>query len=610
MPDLRISGIKVKEAMTQDFGIVKESDTLVQVLKLFDENPWEEVLVSDENSNLTGIVTKKRLQRFISGNSMRKNIPVGEIFNCDLITTTCDEDLIRARDIMRFHHIGRLPVLGEEGKVVGILTARDVCNGFSDKLARLSEHMYAILENISEGVQVVDCDGIVRFWNRNAEKLYGIKAEEIVGRSLKDFFPDDIIFYVIETLKPRQNVLYELRPGLHILRNATPVVFRGIENKERENPTLGVVCTNKDVSQIRNLMDQLYDAKKRVMKLESLMKQEEDPVNMLFYTEDAKMKKILRKAERVAKTNAPVLIQGESGTGKELLAKIIFQNSCRPQKPFIEINCSAIPESLFESEMFGYEPGTFTGGSKSGKKGKFELAHRGTLFLDEIGELSLDMQVKLLRVIQEKRFYRVGGTSPIEVDVRIIAATNRNISKLVEQNKFREDLFYRLNVITLEIPPLRERVDDIPGLTMRFVKKFGLMYSRPISGIAPEVMEILTAYEWPGNVRQLQNILESIVILTEGDFITTQSLVDAGVMETLCGSKVELGQMLLKESDNKLNDKSLENRLAKTEKELIMQALEQCNYNKAKTAKVLGIPRSTLYYKIRSMGIRGHLIIF
>ncbi len=604
MAGLRISGIKVKDAMTQDFGIVDQSATLARVLGLFNENGWEEILIRDRKGCLVGIVTKKRLERQLSNcSSKQKNLPVGAFFSCNLITTTCEEDLIRARDLMRFHRVGRLPVLSAAGEVLGILTARDVCNGFSDKLAQLSEHMFAVLDNISEAIQVVDCEGVVRFWNRNAEILYGITAGEIVGKDLKDFFPGDLIYNVIETLRPSHNLLCEIQPGLYVLRNASPIVLRGFENDGSGGRTLGVVCTNQDVSHIRYLMDQLNDAKKRVMKLESMMVREEDPFNKLFYTEDIKTKKILAKAERVAKTNASVLIQGESGTGKELLAKLVFQNSNRSQKPFIEVNCCAIPESLFESEMFGYVPGSFTGACRTGKKGKFELAHQGTLFLDEIGELSLDMQVKLLRVLQEKRFYRVGGNDPVDVDVRIIAATNRNISKLVQLNRFREDLFYRLNVVTLEVPPLRERVDDIPGLTYGFLKKFGLMYNRPISGIAQKVMDLLIGYAWPGNVRQLQNMLESVIILMEGNFITEKSLIEAGVMEILTASGIGPEPLPLSKSESMPDERSLGNCLGKIERELITHALEECGHNKAKAAKLLGIPRSTLYYKIKSLEI-------
>jgi PAS domain S-box len=322
-------------------------------------------------------------------------------------STTSEEELVDARDVMRKRKIGRLPVLDNEGRVVGVLTARDVCNGFSSKLEMLGEHMYAVMENISDAIQVIDCDGMVSFWNRGAEKLFGIKARDIMGRNLAEFMPDDLPLRVIESLEPIYNTLTEVKEGVYIRRNAVPVVFSNGE-------IVGSVCTSQDVSQIMNLINKLDKAKSRVRNLERLFGETENK-DELFYTINPETLKILQQARRVAATDATVLITGESGTGKELLANVIYRESKRNDKPFIEINCGAIPETLFESEMFGYEAGSFTGALKSGKPGKFELARGGTLFLDEVGELPYEMQSKLLRVLQEKTFYRVGERSPSPV---------------------------------------------------------------------------------------------------------------------------------------------------------------------------------------------------
>lgn len=320
-----------------------------------------------------------------------------------------------------------------------------------------------------------------------------------------------------------------------------------------------------------------------------------------FYTVHPQTQRLLEQARRVAQTDATVMIQGASGTGKELLAQLIHTHSKRAAKPLIEVNCSAIPESLFESEMFGYEAGAFTGGSKGGKAGKFEIANGATLFLDEVGELPLDMQAKLLRVIQERRFYRVGGTAPIEVDVRLIAATNRDIVQLVQEGRFREDLFYRLNVINFEIPSLEERRGDIPGLVTRILQKLGRLYDKEISGVEPEVMELLVKYHWPGNVRQLQNKLETVVILMEGTVITRQTLEEVGVLDVVAGQRdlaaktVDIGQPLY--------DDNLKKSVDQREREMIVRALKDCAHNKSSAAKLLGIPRSTLYYKMKNLGI-------
>lgn len=596
MPDMRITDIKVGEAMSREFGSVSRDTTLEEVINSMLANQWEEVVVVDQRHELVGLATREHLVRALS-EGVPQNRPIAEICRREVITTSCYEELAKARDVMRWHKIGRLPVLDDEGGIVGLLTARDVCNGFSGKLEMLGRHMYAVMENITEAIQVVDCNGVVSFWNDAAEKLFGIKAEDIVGRKLAHFFPNDIILKVIVTGEPIRNVLCQVREGVLAIRNAVPVVTP-------DGETIGAVCTTQDVSTTKSLLEKLDQATSRVRRLEHRVKRSEEETYEPFYTVNEVTKRILQQAKRVATTDATVLIQGESGTGKELLAHVIYRNSKRRHRPFVEVNCSAIPESLFESEMFGYDPGAFTGGKREGKPGKFELAHGGTLFLDEVGELPLEMQAKLLRVIQERRFYRVGGTTPIEVDVRLIAATNRDLHQLVAQNRFREDLFYRLNVVTFEIPPLHARKEDIPGLVDRFVKELGCLYERQVRGIARDALEVFLNYDWPGNVRQLHNVLESIIILMEDDYITLKSLAEAGVLETLtAGTKTRSPGIPKNVAD--LKDEGLDDVMVRTEKEIIVKALEDCHYNKTRAAELLGIPRSTLYYKLRSLGIAG-----
>ncbi|MGI6434643.1 MAG: sigma 54-interacting transcriptional regulator [Syntrophomonadaceae bacterium] len=597
MPDLRITELRVAEAMSRDFGTVNHSTPVDEVVDLILKNHWDEVVVVNEKQEFVGLVTKETLVRNIS-NGLPQDLPIKAICSGHIITTTMDEDLVEARDIMRRKRVGRLPVINNGGQVVGLLTARDVCNGFSSKLEMLGEHMYSVLENIVEAIQVIDCDGRVSFWNLAAERMYGVASRDIIGKYLADYFPDDLLLQVIHHMQSYQNILTELDSGLYVIRNAVPVVFSN-------GDMLGAVCTSLDVSHTRKLIDKLDHAQTRVRNLERII----GPPDLLgeepFYTVNPETRRILEQAKRVADTDATVLIQGESGTGKEIMARVIYDNSKRRKHPYIEINCSAIPENLFESEMFGYESGSFTGASRAGKAGKFELAHEGTLFLDEIGELPLEMQAKLLRVIQERRFYRVGGSNPISADVRIMAATNRNMAELVEEKRFRSDLYYRLSVVVLEIPPLRERKDDIPGLTRLFLRRLGVEYGRQIKGIDGEVMKLLEAYHWPGNVRQLQNLLESVVILMEDDYVTLDSLKEAGVMDTLQGVERAPSSMppVSRAEEAEAGITHLDNLLDKHEREAIIKALQVSRYNKTKAAKLLGIPRSTLYYKIKSLGI-------
>ncbi len=299
--------------------------------------------------------------------------------------------------------------------------------------------------------------------------------------------------------------------------------------------------------------------------------------------------------ERVADSNATVLITGESGTGKEVTALSIHHLSYRREKPYVPINCAALPESLLESELFGHERGAFTG-AVARKLGRFELADNGTLFLDEVTEMPLSMQVKLLRVLQERQFERVGGTESIHVNVRVIAATNRDPVECIKDGTFREDLYYRLNVLPIHIPPLRLRAEDIPLLTMHFLQKFNPAQEQMIS---PEAMGLLMTYEWPGNIRELQNVIERSVILSQGNDIKVHHLPkEIQSIQTLANSKNEVDQGLI------LNfpDKGIS--FDEVERELILKALEKSSGNQTKAAHLLGLTRSALLYRAQKYQIK------
>ncbi len=292
---------------------------------------------------------------------------------------------------------------------------------------------------------------------------------------------------------------------------------------------------------------------------------------------------------KVADTQATVLIEGESGTGKEVVARLLHQQSSRANKPFVAVNCAAIPESLLESELFGYERGAFTG-AVSRKKGKFEIASGGTLFLDEVGEVSPKIQVKLLRVLQEKNFERVGGNEAIKMDARIIAATNKNLKKSVRDGEFREDLYYRLQVIPVYMPPLRERREDIADLVDYFLKKYA--GGRNIKGLGPEAMALMSRYDWPGNIRELENAIERAVILCSGGVITPKYL----PREVTGEDRAEKGLPIdLPDEGVSLDD---------IERNLIIKALEKSGGNQTKASRLLGITRSALIYRMEKHGIQ------
>lgn len=309
-------------------------------------------------------------------------------------------------------------------------------------------------------------------------------------------------------------------------------------------------------------------------------------VSRLLIGKSLSMHDVLNAVNRAAPTRANVLITGESGVGKEVIADSIHEISNRNDKPFIKVHCAALPEALLESELFGYEKGAFTG-AVNRKRGRFELAHEGTLFLDEIGEINQNIQIKLLRVIQEKKFERIGGEQTIEVDVRIIAATNKDLKKEVEAGKFREDLYYRLNVVHIHVPPLRERKDDIPMLAQSFLEEFCKENKKKIHGFEPGARALLFSYSWPGNIRELRNVIESAVVMTTHSIITVE----------------DLPPSIRTSSEQPFIRIPIGTSLAEAEKIIIRDTLMANKFNKSKTAELLGIGRKTLYQKINEYNL-------
>ncbi len=306
------------------------------------------------------------------------------------------------------------------------------------------------------------------------------------------------------------------------------------------------------------------------------------------------IKKIYDLIEKVADTDGTVLISGASGTGKELIARAIHYDSSRSDRPLVVINCGAIPEELLESELFGHEKGAFTGAYKS-RIGRFEMANGGTIFLDEIGEMSPALQVKLLRVLQEKKFERVGGTKTIHVDVRIIAATNKNLTMVINKGKFREDLYYRLNVIPIKVPPLKQRKSDIPLLIDYFLKKFQKGEERRITGFSPEAMDVMLRYDWPGNVRELENVIKRLTILCDGEVVGVEDLPEHIPQKLTSIQPIE--EVFLEDGI------TLHQAVEDYEKRLILDALERSNWVKTKAAKLLNINRTTLVEKIKKQNL-------
>lgn len=342
-----------------------------------------------------------------------------------------------------------------------------------------------------------------------------------------------------------------------------------------------------NIDELQLLVDRVFEQKSLRQENERLRREVDDRYGFdSIVGRSPQMENVFEKVRQVAPTKASVLIQGETGTGKELIAKAIHFNSPRARKPFIAVNCGALSQTLLESELFGHEKGSFTGAMRQ-KPGRFELAHGGTIFLDEIGETTAELQVRMLRVLQEHEFERVGGTKPVKVDVRVIAATNRDLKKEVEAGRFREDLYYRLNVIRIDLPPLRERPEDIPLIVHHYLKQFNQEHGKNLE-INPKAMSLLQNFHWPGNVRQLRTMIESAVILTPGKEILPKSLPDEVRTESAPAGAVRLRVGMT---------------VGDAERELIKATLTEFQGNKAKASRTLGLGRKTLYRKLQEYGI-------
>jgi len=334
-------------------------------------------------------------------------------------------------------------------------------------------------------------------------------------------------------------------------------------------------------------------ARARAEALEEDLGRARDPHGLVGSSEP--MLRVLEQVRKVAATDATALVLGESGTGKELVARAIHDGSPRREKPFVSVSCAAIPEGLLESELFGHERGAFTGAIRR-KLGRFELAHEGTLFLDEVGDLPPSVQVKLLRVLQERRFERVGGEETVEVDVRLVSATNRDLPELVREGRFREDLYYRLDVVAIRLPALRERPGDVEELARHFLARAGPRLGRPaVTGFTPDALELLRKHRWPGNVRELENVVEQALVFAEGELVTPAELPDA----LRRAPPPQLSPPLVAPA----GDRSLTEVLEDLERQLILAAYEKAKGVKAETARLLGIKPSALYYKLEKYGI-------
>ncbi|MDD4775037.1 MAG: sigma 54-interacting transcriptional regulator [Syntrophomonas sp.] len=627
--------MKVKEIMTWNPLTLHPDQKVGDVVNIFMNNKIDGAPVVDENGELVGLFTKSHIYRAINKGTDLYTIMVEELMTREVYTGRPDDEFGEVVNAT----VPRLPVIDDQGKVVGMLTRGDIAKAFFYSYNDMSLEYDTVINSAYNMIVSIDAMAIIRIWNSAAEEYLGINAEDAIGKNIAEVLPgSDLINIVgtgekeavkkvklndrwfmsnrspikkggkiigavavlqdisdIEKMSGELNYVKELNEeldaivessydGLFItdgkgttLRynrafeqltgiSAVEYLGKGVDEIKRDGiisdpVTVHVLEQGKSITVMQetktgNLVlttgNPIFDEKGKIIRVVcnvrditelTLLKQELEKVQelsqhyesqlrslKLHFTGDeklvftsAKMSNLVDMAMRVATVDATVLITGESGTGKELVAELIHSSSTRSNKPLVKINCGAIPENLLESELFGYEAGSFTGAKKEGKPGYIELTAGGTLFLDEIGELPYNLQVKLLRFLQSKEITRIGGQKPIKVDVRIITATNRNLMDMVQNKEFREDLFYRLNVIPVHIPPLRDRIEDIPALVAHFTQLFNRKYNLN-KRISPDVVDIFTHYDWPGNVRELNSLIERTMVITDRDIITRDDL--------------------------------------------------------------------------------------
>jgi PAS domain S-box-containing protein/TyrR family helix-turn-helix protein len=485
-----------------------------------------------------------------------------------------------------------------DGKAKGVINLFFAIDEFekdilekTDSHKRLANDLEAIIENTYDGLYITDGNANTLKVNQAYERITGIRRKDLVGRNMRDLvasglFDRSVSIEVLEKKAP-VTIMQELRGGKKVLVTGSPVL-----NKDTNE--IEIVVTNvRDITELMELKDKLHERTLEVNrylaeldKLKALQQQK-----ARFVTKSKRMAELLETTIRAAQFDSNILITGESGVGKGLMAVLIHEASGRRDYPFVVINCAGIPEDLFESELFGYEPGAFSGASVKGKKGLLEVGDKGTVFLDEIGDMSLRLQSKLLRVIEEKEMTRLGSTKTIKLDVRIIAATNQDVPALIQGKKFRQDLFFRLNTIALLIPPLRERVEDVIPLMQTFTERLNERYHMN-KHFGPEATKLLMSYSFPGNVRELSNIVEQAFLVSRNDRIEMDDL-PAQVQSTVDS------QSMMISAENRSYDEIVN----LMEYKILKSALEKYG-STHKVAKNLGISQSTIVRKMKKLHIK------
>ncbi|WP_366927909.1 sigma 54-interacting transcriptional regulator [Clostridium sp.] len=589
--------MKVKDVMIKINFTLKENNTFSEASKLFSENNVEVIPIMDESEKVIGFITKDDIiKNFIKGTS--PNIHIKYFINGKIKIIDEDsniQDYIEEKEIC-------MAVENAEGNFVGIFSGDNIFEQrLSNALKKISElkkrfncdsecgetklnctELDAIIESSYDGIFVTDGKANTLKINRSYENITGLPRKDMINRNMYELEKEGYISKssTLMVLKNRKSntIEQEFSTGKKVLVSSNPIF------DDKNNITM-VVTNVRDITNLYELEEQLaknmqltekYYSEIEAMRIEYLNLTE-------IIAKDKLMINLLELAKRVANVDTTVLILGETGVGKEEIAKFIHRNSRRQNKNFIKINCGAIPQNLIESELFGYVKGAFTGANKEGKMGLFEVADGGTVFLDEVGELPLDIQVKLLNVLQEGVVERVGAVKPIKIDVRVIAATNRNLEDMTKEKSFRSDLYYRLNVVPLTVPPLRDRREDIVPLIQHFLSLLNIKYNFEKT-FTIEAVNTLYNYSWPGNVRELKNIVERVIVMSSSDKIFKSDL------------PMKNSSDCIEKNFGYEDICNLKEAVGKVEAKLISKAFDNAG-NVRDAAKMLGIDASTFVRK-------------
>ena len=458
---------------------------------------------------------------------------------------------------------------------------------------QLYKLLKALFHVSTDGLSICDRDGNIIACNEASAKTAGLKPSDFAGKNVHDLVKQGIMdkSVSLQVLATKQQIdtMITIKPtGKEVLSTGTPVF-------DEDGNIDMIIINDRDMTQLNNLKAKLDETRLVTEKFRDTLS-ELNIANLkeqMIVAGSKEMRQVLKTGHKFAKLGVSnILLLGESGTGKNLLAKYIHHNGIRKRKPFIEISCAAIPENLLEAELFGYEKGAFTGADPRGKVGLFELAHKGTLFLDEIGDLPLSVQVKLLKYWDNQEIYHIGGIKPIKVDCIIIAATNRDLKMLVNQGKFREDLFYRLNSVNLRLPPLRNRREDITNLAHHFLNMYNHNYGL-MKRFSPQALKVLLSYEFPGNIRELKNIINSAVLMSE------KNVLEKSIVNAILDLKLDVNTLPTEEADN---NQSMKNQLSSLEKKILTEALARYRSTR-EVAKHLNLSQSTVVRKMKHHGI-------